>query len=114
MISLDRIRELQAQSRQVAFDESLVTYLLDIVHATRDSESVQVGVSTRGAIAYYHAAQALALVEGRNHVVPDDIKRLAVPVIAHRIVPRGSLPGADRSGAEAIVTKLLSDQVVPT
>ncbi|HBE67192.1 MAG TPA: ATPase [Planctomycetaceae bacterium] len=114
VISLDRIRELQAQSRQVAFDDSLVNYLLDIVHATRESDSVQVGVSTRGAIAYYHAAQALALVEGRNHVVPDDIKRLAVPVISHRIVPRGSLPGADRSGAEAIVTKLLSDQVVPT
>lgn len=114
VISLDRIRELQQEARQIQFDESLVNYLLDIVHATRDSSLVQVGVSTRGAIAYYHAAQALALVEDRDHVVPDDIKRLAIPVLAHRIVPRGSLPGADRSGAEEFVNKLLSDIPVPT
>lgn len=114
VISLDRIRELQTQARDIRFEDSLVSYLLDIVHATRDSTLVQVGVSTRGAIAYYHAAQALALVEDRDHVIPDDIKRLAIPVLAHRIVPRGSLPGADRSGAEEFVNKLLSDIVVPT
>ncbi|GAB5404431.1 MAG: AAA family ATPase [Aureliella sp.] len=114
VISLDRIKTLQTQARSIQFEESLVNYLLDIVHATRDSSLVQVGVSTRGAIAYYHAAQALALVEDRDHVIPDDIKRLAIPVLAHRIVPRGSLPGADRSGAEEFVNKLLSDIVVPT
>ncbi len=114
VISLERIKQLQTQARSIRFDESLVNYLLDIVHATRDSTLVQVGVSTRGAIAYYHAAQALALVEDRDHVIPDDIKRLAIPVLAHRIVPRGSLPGADRSGAEEFVNKLLSDIVVPT
>lgn len=114
VISLNRIRELQKTARQIQFDESLVNYLLNIVHATRNSSQVQVGVSTRGAIAYYHAAQALALVEDRDHVIPDDIKRLAIPVLAHRIVPRGSLPGADRSGAEEFVNKLLSDIPVPT
>ncbi len=62
--------------REVRVDDSLVDYLLNIVHATRESELVQVGVSTRGALSYYRAAQALAVVEQRDYVVPDDIKRL--------------------------------------
>ena len=109
-----RILELQQQVRKVNFDESLANYLLDIVHASRDSDAVQVGVSTRGALAYYRAAQALATVENRDHVIPDDIKRLAIPVLAHRIVPKGMLPGADRSAAEEIVRELLSKVAVPT
>lgn len=113
VIELDRIRELQAQVRNVTFDESLVNYLLDIIHATRDSDAVQVGVSTRGALAYYRAAQALAMVEDREHVIPDDIKRLAIPVLAHRIIPRGMLPGADRSASEDVVRQLLGSIAVP-
>lgn len=114
VISLERVRALQTAVRTVRFDESLVTYLLDIVHATRENEDLQIGVSTRGALAFYRAAQALAVVENRDHVVPDDIKRLAVPVLAHRIVPRGLLPGADRSTAENFVRDLLKDLQVPT
>jgi len=114
VISTERIRYAQQAVRQVRVDEALVEYLLNIVHETRESELVQVGVSTRGALSFYRAAQALAIIEGRNFVVPDDIKRLAVPVIAHRIVPRGLLPGADRSGAEEVVRKLLEKVRVPT
>lgn len=114
VLALDRIREIQAAVRHVHFDESLVNYLLDIVHATRESDRIQVGVSTRGALAYYRAAQAIAVVERRDHVIPDDIKRLAVPVLSHRIVPRGMLPGADRSAAEELVQDLLDRTAVPT
>lgn len=113
VIELDRILDLQRMVREVNFDDSLAKYLLDIVHATRENDLVQVGVSTRGALAYYRAAQAFALVEDRSHVIPDDIKRLAIPVLAHRIVPRGMLPGADRSSAEEIVRQLLSKISVP-
>lgn len=114
IISLDRIRELQAAVRSIHFESSLVGYLLDIVHATRESDAIQIGVSTRGALAYYRASQALACVENRDHVVPDDIKRLALPVLAHRIVPRGMLPGADRSASEELVRQLLGKLRVPT
>ncbi|MEM7478548.1 MAG: AAA family ATPase, partial [Planctomycetota bacterium] len=114
VLSLQRIQEIQAAARNVHVEDSLVQYLLDIVHATRDNPSVQVGASTRGALAYYRAAQAIAVVEDRDHVVPDDIKKLAIPVLAHRIVPRGSLPGADRSAAEAVVHEVLSKVIVPT
>ncbi len=113
VIELGRIRELQKIVRNITFETSLANYLLDIIHATRDSDAVQVGVSTRGALAYYRAAQALAMVENRDHVIPDDIKRLAIPVLSHRIVPRGMLPGADRSAAEDVVRQLLGSIAVP-
>lgn len=113
VVSLERVLQIQQTARDVHFEETLVNYLLDIVHATRDSEQVQVGVSTRGALAYYRAAQSLAVVENRSHVIPDDIKRLAVPVLAHRVVPRGILPGADRAAAESVVRDLLENIKVP-
>lgn len=113
VLSMQRVVDLQNEVRAIQFEESLVNYLLDIIHATRDSESLQVGTSTRGALAFYRAAQALAMVENRNHVIPDDIKRLAIPVLSHRVVSRGMLPGADRSAAEEAIRRLLTDVKVP-
>lgn len=113
VLSSERVLALQQLARQIQFEDSLVEYLLDIVHATRNSEALQVGVSTRGALAFYHAAQALALVENRQHVIPDDIKRLAIPVLAHRVVSSGMLPGAERSAAEEIIRRVLSNIAVP-
>lgn len=113
VIELEQILMLQNKAREVHVETSLANYLLDIVHATRDSASIQVGVSTRGTLAFYRAAQAHAMVSGRDHVVPDDIKGLAVPVLAHRIVPRGMLPGADRSAAEDVVNQVLGSVRVP-
>ncbi|RMF43931.1 MAG: MoxR family ATPase [Planctomycetota bacterium] len=113
VVSLEEVRHWQRHVRSIHFDEDLVSYLLDIVHATRESPDIQVGVSTRGAISYYRAAQALAVVDNRSHVIPDDVKRLAVPVLAHRIVPRGALPGADRSSSESLVRDIVDSIRVP-
>jgi MoxR-like ATPase len=74
---------------------------------------LQVGISTRGCLAYYRASQAFALVQGRDYVIPDDVKVLAIPVLSHRIVPRGMLPGADRSATEEIVRQLVRELPVP-
>ncbi len=114
VITPQRILELQTIVRGIRFDSSLLDYLLNIVHATRSSEIVQVGVSTRGALSLYRASQALAVLERRDYVIPDDIKFLASPVLAHRIVPRGMLPGADRSGSEMVIRKILDSVTVPT
>ncbi len=114
VLSVERVMHLQQQVRSVQFEESLVEYLLEIVHATRESDGLQIGVSTRGALAFYRASQALALVENRQHVIPDDIKRLAIPVLAHRVVSRGMLPGAERSAAEEVIRRLLNSIAVPT
>ena len=59
-------------------------------------------------------SQARAAVENRDHVIPDAIKQLAIPVLSHRIVPRGMLPGADRRSAEDVIRKLLQNIRVPT
>jgi len=108
-----RIIQMQDAVRQVALDESLQDYLLDIVHATRNCDELQVGVSTRGALSLYRASQALALTEGRDFVVPDDIKRLAVAVIAHRVIPKAYLHGGQRDATEALVQRLIDQVEVP-
>lgn len=108
-----QIVSLQRAVRQVAMDESINSYLLDIVDATRRCEELRVGVSTRGALCLYRASQALALIENRDFVIPDDVKRLALPVLAHRVIAKGYLQGTNRQALEAIVTRLVEGVRVP-
>ena len=77
---------IQQEVTRVQVDESLVNYTLEIVKRTRESEYLSLGVSPRGALMLYRAAQALAYVEGRNFCTPEDFKPLVVPVFAHRVV----------------------------
>ena len=86
VMSSDDIVELQRGVHSVSVDDALVDYLMRVVAATRDSETLDLGVSPRGTLALFRAAQALALTEGRDYCLPDDIKRLVLPVFAHRLV----------------------------
>ncbi len=86
VLSVEEVLQLQAWSNHVAVDESLIDYMLAIVEKTRSHDSLALGVSPRGAQALFHAAQALAMIEGRDYAIPDDVKRLVVPVFAHRVV----------------------------
>jgi MoxR-like ATPase len=104
---------LQHAVRRVAMDESINAYLLDIVDATRRSEELRVGVSMRGVLSLYRSAQALALVENRDFVVPDDVKRLAVPVLSHRVIAKGYLQGTQRQAMEALMSRLVDEVPVP-
>ncbi|HWN97862.1 MAG TPA: MoxR family ATPase [Blastocatellia bacterium] len=106
---------LQHESREVAVDESLVDYLIRIVRATREAEILDLGVSPRGSLALYHASQALAFIEGRDFAIPDDIKRLVVPIFAHRIVVNSRYStGLRRSDeAEAALQEILKTVSVP-
>ena len=88
-------------------------YLLSLVQATRTAEHVEVGVSPRGAIALRKAAQARALLFSREHVVPDDLKALAVPVLAHRLIFSSDQLADLRGQSEQIVTGLLQKVPVP-
>jgi MoxR-like ATPase len=114
VLNCEQIVSLQAKVREVAVEDSIYDYLLDIVHATRQCDELHVGVSTRGALSLYRAAQASALIDGRLYVVPDDIKRLAVPVLAHRVISRGYLQGTERPTVEAIIRRLVDATPVPT
>ena len=86
VLSAEDIQELQRAVHTVSVDDSLVDYLMRVVSATRDSEVLDLGVSPRGTLSLFRAAQALAVTEGRDYCVPDDIKRLVLPVFAHRLV----------------------------
>src|SRR6516164_11187406 len=86
MISAEEVLRLQNSIHRVRVEDSLVDYMLAIVDRTRNHESLVLGVSPRAAQALFRAVQALALIEGRDFAVPDDIKRLAVPTFAHRVV----------------------------
>ena len=107
------IDEIKQQTRAITVEDTVIDYLLEIVEQTRRSNEIQVGVSTRGTIAFYRAAQAHALTSGRRYVVPDDVKSLAIPVLAHRIMPRGFTAGSERSTAEAIIERCLRNVDVP-
>ena len=112
-LDCEQVAALQAAVRGVAVEDSLTGYMLDIVQATRRCDELQVGVSTRGALALYRAAQAAALVAGRQYVVPDDVKQLAVPVLAHRVIPKGYLHGGQRQAVESLIERLVDDVPVP-
>ncbi len=108
-----QVQTLQESVRQVAVDDAIQDYLLRIVHATRECDELQVGASTRAALSLYRAAQALALVEGREFVVPDDVKRLAVPVLAHRLITKSYASAAQRGSLEALVERLVDGVRAP-
>jgi len=104
---------VQDEVGKVRFDDSLTGYLLDIVEATRKHEAFQVGVSTRGALSFYRGCQALAVLRGRDYVVPDDLKMLAVPSLAHRVLPEGIFQGGSRSVVEQQLADLIEPIPVP-
>ena len=113
VVSLSEIKQWQLAVREIRFDDALVDYLQDIVDRTRSSNELQVGVSTRGALALYRAAQAQALLAGRDYVIPDDIKSLAVGVLSHRVMPRGFAAGSERSIVESMIKRCLESVAVP-
>jgi MoxR-like ATPase len=107
--------ELQQAVATVSVDDALVQYLMRIVAATRDSEMLDLGVSPRGTLALFRAAQALALGEDRTYCIPDDIKRLVVPIFAHRIVVSSRFASSLRRSeeAEAVLNEILKTVSVP-
>jgi MoxR-like ATPase len=115
VLAAEELLHLQEQVSRVTVDDTLVDYMLAIVEKTRNHESLALGVSPRGAQALFRATQALALTEGREYVTPDDIKRLAVPVFAHRIAinARASLSQRSTELSERILQEILTLVEVP-
>jgi MoxR-like ATPase len=115
VMSAEDVLELQEEARHVRVDDSLLDYLLKIVQATRNSELLDLGISPRGSLALYRAAQALALSEDRDYCLADDIKRLVVPVFGHRLVVNSRYSSRLRRGEEAdgVLTEILKNVAVP-
>jgi MoxR-like ATPase len=108
------VRELIDNVNAIHVNESLVEYLMSIVQMTRTHSEVALGVSTRGALVYFKACQALAMVSGRDFVIPEDVKRLAVPVLSHRIVMKERRMSRGESAPETrFIQRILNETPVP-
>ncbi|MCD9185184.1 MAG: MoxR family ATPase [Pyrinomonadaceae bacterium] len=115
VMSENDLLELQQRAAEVRVDDALVNYLLQIVELTRKSEMLELGISPRGTLALFRSAQALALIEGRDFCIADDIKRLVVPCFAHRIIvnSRTSSSKQKMREAEQILSDILQKISVP-
>ncbi len=115
VMSAGEVLELQENVSAVSVDDALVEYLMRIVSVTRDSEMLDLGVSPRGTLALFRAAQALALTEERSYCIPDDIKRLVLPVFAHRILVSSRFSSSLRRSeeAEAVLKEIIKTVSVP-
>jgi MoxR-like ATPase len=115
VMNAHEVMALRRAVTAVAVDDSIVHYLMRIVAATRDSEMLDLGVSPRGSLALFRAAQAIALGEDRTYCIPDDVKRLVVPVFAHRITVSSRFSSSLRRSeeAEAVLNEILKTVSVP-
>src|SRR5262249_60410546 len=98
---LDDGQELRAAAQHVYVDDALHRWVVDLVRATREQESVVIGSSVRGSLALERAARAWALLDGRSYVVPEDIERLFAPVLIHRVVFTPGFVARARATGEA-------------
>ncbi|HUI41950.1 MAG TPA: MoxR family ATPase, partial [Terriglobia bacterium] len=115
VMSAAEVTAIQSAARGVTVDDDLVSYTLAIVEKTRRHEYLSVGVSPRGSVSLYRAAQALALVEGRDYCIPDDFKRLVLPVLAHRTVVSSRYASTLKQAeqAEAVLREIVESTPVP-
>ncbi len=106
---------LQSSVEHVRVDDRLVDYALAVVNETRSSPMFAIGVSTRGVLAWHRAAQAFALVDGRDYCIPDDFKDLALPALAHRVVLASAQDsiGRAREEAEGAIAEILARVPAP-
>ncbi len=115
VVTRAEIVELQSLAGQVFVERSVLAYLLEIVTATRTESEFRTGVSVRGGLALKQAAQARALLQGRDFVVPEDVTRLVVPVLAHRLAlaRQGADALEERTAIETILRRLLGHLAEP-
>jgi MoxR-like ATPase len=114
VLDASEVRELQKRVGSVHVSETLVEYLMSIVQTTRTHNEVALGVSTRGALTYFKVCQALAMVSGRDFVIPEDVKRLAEPVLSHRIVMKDRrLQRGETSPEARFIQRVVNETSVP-
>ena len=112
VVTCEEVLALQAQVKTVRFDKAVAEYVVRLIESTRNDSRLKLGVSPRGSLALYRTAQASALVSGRDFVLPEDVRRLAVPVLAHRLMlETKSKYGGVRN--QTIIEEILNKVPVP-
>ena len=115
MLTPAEVIYLQNEVESVRADPSLIDYLMEIVRRTRSSNAFRLGVSPRGSIGLFRAARAHALTDGRTFLVPDDVRSVVIPCLAHRLLPAGLTSATLEAHAQsaALLEKILDDVQVP-
>jgi MoxR-like ATPase len=113
VLQSEDVMALQEEADRVRADESVLDYIMALVAATRASPLLSLGVSPRGSLALLRAARAQALADGRDFLVPDDVKSLAVPALAHRVIVKGRGEQGGGIDAEAVLRSIVQDVAVP-
>lgn len=113
VVTKEEILAAQAEIPEIFVHEELMGYIVALAEATRAHAGVMLGVSARGALVLMRTAQAIAATEGREYVLPDDVKQAAVPVMAHRLISKGA-ERVKKNAAEEIVAEILERTTVPT
>jgi MoxR-like ATPase len=112
VVSAQDVISAQEEVRNIHIDDKIKKYILDIVHHSREHEDILLGGSPRASIALFRTAQALAAISGRDFVIPDDVKRMAQPVLAHRIILKPESRLRKQTPAK-VVAELVGDAKVP-
>lgn len=112
VVSADQVIACQDAIREVHVDAKLTKYILEIIHSSREHEDVLLGGSPRASIALFRCAQALAAIQGREFTIPDDVKRMAIPVLGHRLILRPESRLRKKTPA-SIINEIVSDVRVP-
>lgn len=113
VIDTGELAEIQKSVESIVIDEDIVGYILDIAHGTREREGIRLGASTRAAMDLVRATKARALVLGRTYCTPDDVKTLAIPVLAHRIVAEYSAIEETRAESATLLEQVIESIAVP-
>jgi MoxR-like ATPase len=112
VVTAEELLEAQQQVRQVRLSGEIKRYIVDLVETTRNQQELYLGASPRGSLALFRTAQALAAVEGRDYALPDDVKAMAVPALAHRLIV-GSTARIREVDARDIIREILDQRPVP-
>ncbi len=114
VIDSAEIAAMQDEVPKVRLDSTIVDYILDIVEATRNDPQLHLGVSPRGALALTQASQACAVLNGRDYVIPDDVKSLVIAVCAHRVISKTYLHNGDSDSTGRILKQVMDQVQTPT
>jgi MoxR-like ATPase len=112
VMSVEEVCEMQDLVRKVKVEDSLYEYIVSIISATRTSDQLALGASPRTTLRLFRAAQARAMVEKRNYVIPDDVKAVAAPVLAHRVIVKAPVQYRGQP-SESVLTDILNQVAVP-
>jgi MoxR-like ATPase len=113
VINPEDVLEIQKRIKNVKISNELMDYIVEIIKRTRSSDLIKIGASPRASILFSRACQAYAFVNGRDYVIPDDIKTLAIPILVHRLVPKGKIGDGRREEVEDIIRDIISRITVP-